>query len=58
MVSLGDMPPEDEEQLSKLQRAQLTTWAAAELRKIGRGQDEGKLALPHQARHGNSRFDI
>ena len=49
MVSLGDMPPEDEPQLSKLQRAQVTGWVAAELAKIGRGQDSAKLALPHQA---------
>ena len=50
MVSLGDMPPEDKPQLSKLERAQLTTWVAAELRKIGRGQDTGKLALPSDHR--------
>ncbi|MFT5109118.1 MAG: hypothetical protein ACI9UA_004765 [Pseudoalteromonas tetraodonis] len=49
MISLGDMPPEEKPQLSKLERAQVTTWIATELRKIGRGQDEGKLALPHQA---------
>ncbi|MGI9240670.1 MAG: DUF1588 domain-containing protein, partial [Verrucomicrobiales bacterium] len=49
MVSLGDMPPEDEPQLSKLGRARLTAWVTAELRKIGRGHGEGKLALPHQA---------
>ncbi|MFT5127444.1 MAG: hypothetical protein ACI8W8_001047 [Rhodothermales bacterium] len=49
MVSLGEMPPEDEAQPSKLERAKIQTWVGRELRKIGRGQDLGKLALPHQA---------
>ena len=30
MVSLGDMPPEDEEQPSKVDRKRITTWIAAE----------------------------
>ena len=49
MMSLGDMPPEDEPQPTKIDRARVVSWASAELRKIGRGHDEGKLALPHQA---------
>jgi hypothetical protein len=49
MVSLREMPPDDETQPSKLERAKIQTWVARELRKIGRGHDLGKLALPHQA---------
>jgi hypothetical protein len=49
MISLGDMPPEDEEQPPKIDKARVQTWIATELRKIGRGHDLGKLALPHQA---------
>jgi len=49
MVSLGDMPPKKAEQPSKIERARLQSWVTAELRKIGRGHDEGMLALPHQA---------
>ncbi len=49
MLSLGDMPPEDEDQPAKIDRNRVTTWIAAELRKIGRGHDAAKLALPHQA---------
>lgn len=49
MVSLGDMPPKKAKQPSKIERAKLVSWLTAELRKIGRGLDEGKLALPQQA---------
>jgi len=49
MVSLGDMPPEDEPQPSKVERSRVQGWIEAELRKIGRGHDPAKLALPHQA---------
>ena len=49
MLSLADMPPEKERQPSRLDRKRVTTWIAVELAKIGRGQDAGKLALPHQA---------
>ena len=49
MISLGDMPPEDEPQPSKVDRSKLQGWVSGELRKIGRGHDPAKLALPHQA---------
>ncbi len=49
LLSLGDMPPEDETQPDAADRSRVVGWVSAELRKIGRGQDEGKLALPHQA---------
>ncbi|MCH1510695.1 MAG: DUF1588 domain-containing protein [Akkermansiaceae bacterium] len=49
MVSLGDMPPEDEPQPSKVERSRIEGWIAAELAKIGRGHDPAKLALPNQA---------
>ena len=49
LMSLGDMPPEDEDQPAKVERSRVQGWITAELRKIGRGHDEGKLALPHQA---------
>ena len=53
MVSLQDMPPEDEDQPSKTERSKVLGWITAELRKIDRGQDEGKLRLPHQANRIN-----
>ena len=53
MVSLHDMPPEDEDQPSKIERSKVLGWITAELRKIGRGQCEGKLRLPHQANRIN-----
>lgn len=49
MVSLGDMPPEDEEQPSKVEKSRVQGWISVELAKIGRGHDLSKLALPHQA---------
>jgi hypothetical protein len=49
LVSLGDMPPEDETQPSKVEKSRVQGWIAAELAKIGRGHDPSKLALPHQA---------
>ncbi|MDG2123543.1 MAG: DUF1588 domain-containing protein [Verrucomicrobiales bacterium] len=49
MVSLGDMPPEDETQPTKVERSRIVGWVAAELKKIGRGYDEAKLALPREA---------
>lgn len=49
MVSLGDMPPEDEEQPSKVEKSRVQGWISVELTKIGRGHDLSKLALPHQA---------
>ena len=49
MLSLGDMPPRKAEQPGRVERERITTWIAAELKKIGRGHDEAKLALPHQA---------
>lgn len=49
LVSLGDMPPEDEDQPSKVERSRVQGWIATELAKIGRGHDSSKLALPHQA---------
>lgn len=49
LVSLGDMPPEDEKQPPKVEKSRVTGWISAELRKIGRGHDPSKLALPHQA---------
>lgn len=49
MISLGDMPPEDEPQPSKVDRSKVKGWISGELRKIGRGHDPAKLALPHQA---------
>jgi hypothetical protein len=53
MLTLRDMPPEDEEQPSRVDRNRVTTWIAKELGKIGRGQDAGKLAMPHQANRVN-----
>ncbi|MDA7888647.1 DUF1588 domain-containing protein [Akkermansiaceae bacterium] len=49
MVSLGDMPPEDELQPSRVDRSRIEGWITAELKKIGRGHDPAKLALPNQA---------
>ncbi|MDB4531789.1 DUF1588 domain-containing protein [Akkermansiaceae bacterium] len=49
MVSLGDMPPEDENQPSEVEKSRAQGWIAGELAKIGRGHDPSKLALPHQA---------
>ena len=49
MVSIGDMPPEDEPQAPKQETKHFEAWITGELAKIGRGQDPGKLALPHQA---------
>lgn len=49
MISLGDMPPDDEPQPSKVDRSKVKGWVSSELRKIGRGHDPAKLALPHQA---------
>ena len=49
LVSLNDMPPEDKKQPSKIEKSKVLGWIATELRKIGRGHDESKLALPHQA---------
>ena len=49
LVSLGDMPPEDEEQPSKVEKSRVQGWIAGELVKIGKGHDPAKLALPHQA---------
>ena len=49
LLSLGEMPPEDEEQPNKLELARVVSWLTRELRKIGRGHDSDKLALPHQA---------
>lgn len=49
MLSLADMPPEEEPQPSKRERRQVVGWLTAELRKIDRGHDLDKLALPHQA---------
>ena len=37
MVSIGDMPPEDETQPTKEQREVLVEWISSELEKIGRG---------------------
>lgn len=49
LISLGDMPPEDEPQPSKVEKSRIRGWIGAELAKIGRGHDPAKLALPHQA---------
>ena len=49
MVSLGDMPPEDEPRPSKVDRNRVEGWISNELSKIDRGLDPAKLALPHQA---------
>lgn len=49
LISLGDMPPEDEPQPSKVEKSRIQGWIGAELAKIGRGHDPAKLALPHQA---------
>ena len=50
MVSIGDMPPEDEPQPTAEQREKLVEWITAGLREIGRGPIEGAEALPA---HGN-----
>ena len=49
MISLGEMPPDDEPQPAKVDRTRVIGWITNELRKIGRGHDPGKLELPHQA---------
>ena len=50
MVSLGDMPPEDEKQLTTAQRDVLVQWLTTELRGVGRDPVEGSEHLPA---HGN-----
>lgn len=49
MVGLGIMPPESELRPESVERNRITAWITAELDKIGRGPDRGKLALPNQA---------
>ncbi|WP_338685460.1 DUF1588 domain-containing protein [Haloferula helveola] len=49
MVSLGDMPPEEEPQPDKMVRSQVMSWIGSGLEGIGRGVNEDKLALPSQA---------
>ncbi len=53
MISIGDMPPEDQTQPSKTKRLQITTWIAAELKKIGKGPDAVSLQLPSQGNRIN-----
>ena len=48
MLSLGLMPPTGESQPLATKKKLVTDWIQAELKKIGRGPDEGKLALPSQ----------
>ena len=50
MLSIGDMPPEDEKQPTAKQREQAVAWITDELKKIGRGPVEGSEVLPE---HGN-----
>ena len=46
MVSLGEMPPEDEPQPGREQRQQLVDWLTGELQQIGRGPVAGAGELP------------
>ncbi|MEM7013930.1 MAG: DUF1592 domain-containing protein, partial [Verrucomicrobiota bacterium] len=46
MVSIGDMPPEDEPQLTAEQTDSLLSWLTTELQKIGRGPEPGAEAFP------------
>ena len=46
MVSIGDMPPEDETQPTDAQRDTLVNWLTEELQKIGRGPIAGSEKLP------------
>ena len=46
MVSLEEMPPDDEPQPTSEARAKVTDWLTTELRKIGRGPDPGRDAFP------------
>lgn len=47
MISNGDMPPDDEDALpSKALRKSMESWIGAELKKINRGPDEGRLSRP------------
>ncbi|MBX2853270.1 MAG: DUF1588 domain-containing protein, partial [Phycisphaeraceae bacterium] len=49
MIGLGDMPPSNaKRQPSKKERAKLTQWIGAELKKIGRGKLEEALLHPAQ----------
>ena len=50
MMSLGDMPPEDEEQLAPTERKAIVEWLTKELQAVGRGPVEGSEHFP---RHGN-----
>ena len=53
MVQLGDMPPEGRPRPDREHQKKVTRWISRELGEIGRGHDEGKLALPHQANRLN-----
>jgi hypothetical protein len=50
MVSIGDMPPEDEPPLTRTQRDALLSWLTGELQAIGRGPEKGRESFP---RFGN-----
>lgn len=50
MVSIGDMPPEEEPQLEVNDREELVQWLTTELQKLGRGPDKLAQVLPQ---HGN-----
>ena len=53
MVSIGDMPPDDEQQPTAEQRERLIAWLTQELSSIGRGPVAGSEALPENGNRVN-----
>ncbi len=49
MVSIGDMPPDDKPQPTRVEREQLIAWIKAEFAKLGKRLDDSAHALPHYA---------
>lgn len=54
MISIGNMPPADADlQPGSAERKQITNWITVELKKIGRGPDEARLARPEYGNRVN-----
>lgn len=54
MISIGNMPPGDAEpQPTSVERKQVANWITVELKKIGRGPDEARLARPEYGNRVN-----
>jgi mono/diheme cytochrome c family protein len=54
MVSIGDMPPEDEPQPTRAERDRFVGWVSGQLKALGRGPSEDDLAFPHFANRVNN----